>query len=142
MARPIVLIPHLFRLANVIKFLKRTIHPPSSRHLDPFTELTRLDTIDLGSKVPGHAQQGILGGVDVAGSSEPQILAPSSTPRFVASTSEPWISALSSKPWILAPSMDSKPTAKFPLSRLLSFLHPPSRVLSLPNPFSLLNQRI
>ena len=49
--------------------------------------------------------------VDVVGTSEPQILAPSSAPRSVAPTS---------KPWILAPSMDSKPTANFPLLRLLS----------------------
>jgi len=63
---------------------------------------------DLGSEVPSHAQQGILGGVDVAGtsephiilapSSEPHILAPSSISRSVAPTSEPWISASSSEP--------------------------------------------
>jgi len=75
------------------------------------SEVTRLGATDLGSEVPGHAQQAILGGVDVAGTSEPQILAPSSAPRSVAPTS---------KPWILAPSMDSKPMAKFPLPRLLS----------------------
>ena len=57
------------------------------------SEVTRLGATDLGSEVPGHAQQAILGGVDVAGTSEP---------------------------WILAPSMDSKPTAKIPLPRLLS----------------------
>ena len=32
MARPIVLIPYLFRLAGVIKF--RTMHPSLVRHLD------------------------------------------------------------------------------------------------------------
>jgi len=58
------------------------------------SEVTRLGATDLGSEVPGHAQQAILGGVDVAGTSEPWILAP--------------------------PSMDSKPMAKFPLPRLLS----------------------
>jgi len=84
------------------------------------SEVTRLGATDLGSEVPGRAQQAILGGVDVAGTSEPQILAPSSAPRSVAPTLEPWISSLSSEPWILAPSMDSKPTAKFPLLRLLS----------------------
>ena len=79
------------------------------------TEVTRLGTTDLGFEVPGRAQQGILSGVDVAGTSEPQILAqisaPDSAPRSMAPTSEPWISAPSSEPWILAPSMDSKPTA-------------------------------
>ena len=35
MARPIVLIPHLFRLADAINF-KKDYSPPSSRHLDPF----------------------------------------------------------------------------------------------------------
>ena len=84
------------------------------------SEVTRLGATDLGFEVPGHAQQAILGGVDVAGTLEPQILAPSSAPRSVAPTLEPWISAVSSEPWILAPSMDSKPTAKFPLLRLLS----------------------
>ena len=71
------------------------------------SEVTCLGTIDLGSEVPGHSQQRILGGVDVTGTSEPQILAPSSAPRSVAPTLEPWISALSSEPWILTPSMDS-----------------------------------
>ena len=88
------------------------------------SEVTRLGAIDLGSEVSGCAQQGILFGVDVTG------------------TSEPRISALSSEPWIFAPSMDSKPTAKFPLLRLLSFLPPPSWFLPLPNPPNLLNRRI
>jgi hypothetical protein len=35
LARPIVLISYLFRLADAIKFLERTIHPPLVRHLDP-----------------------------------------------------------------------------------------------------------
>ena len=34
MARPIVLISHLFRLADTIKF-RNDYSPPSSRHLDP-----------------------------------------------------------------------------------------------------------
>ena len=34
MARPIVLIPYLFRLAGTIKF-RNDYSPPSSRHLDP-----------------------------------------------------------------------------------------------------------
>ena len=50
------------------------------------SEVTRLGATDLGFEVPGRAQQAILGGVDVAGTSEPWILAP--------------------------PSMDSKPMAK------------------------------
>ena len=36
MARPIVLIPHLFRLADAINF-RKDYSPPSSRHLDPFS---------------------------------------------------------------------------------------------------------
>ena len=102
------------------------------------SEVTRLGATDLGSEVPGHAQQAILGGVDVAGTLEPQILAPSSAPRSASATSEQWISAPRSEPWILAPSMDSKPTAKFPLSRLLSFLPPLSLrfFLSLTRPIS------
>ena len=90
------------------------------------SEVTCLGTIDLGSEVPGHSQQRILGGVDVTGTSEPQILALSSALRSVAPTSKPWISASSLEPWILALSMDSKPTAKIPLPRLLSFLPPSS----------------
>ena len=35
MARPLVLISHLFRLANVFIFLERSIHPPLVRDLDP-----------------------------------------------------------------------------------------------------------
>jgi len=35
------------------------------------SEITRLGAIDLSSDVPARAQQGILGGVDVAGTSEP-----------------------------------------------------------------------
>ena len=97
------------------------------------SEVIRLGAIDLGFEVPSRAQQAILGSVDVADTSEPQILAPSSAPRSVVPSSEPWI---------LAPSMDSKPTAKFSLPRLLSFLTPPSRVLPLPNPANLLNRRI
>ena len=47
-------------------------------------EVTRLGATDLGSEVPGRAQQGILGGVVVASTSTPEYMAPSSTP-----TSEP-----------------------------------------------------
>ena len=75
------------------------------------SKVTRLGVTDLSSEVPGRAQQGILGGVYVTDTSEPQILAPSLAPRSVAPTLEPWISAPSSEPWILASSMDSKPTA-------------------------------
>ena len=35
------------------------------------SEVTRLGATDLGSEVPGHAQQDILGDVDVTGTSEP-----------------------------------------------------------------------
>ena len=96
-------------------------------------EVTRLGATDLGSEVPGRAQQGSLGGVDVAGTSAPEYMAPSSALQILAPTLAPCI---------LAPSMDSKPTAKFPLLRLLSFLPPTSRVLPLPNPSNLLNRRI
>ena len=41
-------------------------------------EVTCLGAINLGSKVPGCAQQGILGGVDVAGTSASEYMAPSS----------------------------------------------------------------
>ena len=44
------------------------------------SEVTRLGVTDLGSEVLGRAQQGILGGVNVAGTLEPQILTPSSEP--------------------------------------------------------------
>ena len=54
--------------------------------MSPGAEVTHLGTTDLGSEVPGRAQQGILGDVDVAGTSEPQILALSSAPRSVAPT--------------------------------------------------------
>ena len=97
------------------------------------SEITRLGAIDLSSDVPARAQQGILGGVDVAGTSVLEYMVPRPAPRFVAS---------SSAPCILAPSMHSKPTTKFPLPRLLSFLPPPSRFLPLPNPPNLLNRRI
>ena len=40
-------------------------------------KVTRLGATDLGSEVPGRAQQGILGGVDVAGTSAPEYMAPS-----------------------------------------------------------------
>ena len=36
MARPIVLIPHLYRLADAINFRKDYSPPPLVRHLDPF----------------------------------------------------------------------------------------------------------
>ena len=60
-------------------------------------EVTRLGATDLGFKVPGRAQQGILGGVDVTGTSTQEYMAPSSAPQILAPTS---------KPYILAPSMD------------------------------------
>ena len=44
-------------------------------------DVTRFGATDLGSDVSSRAQQGILGGVDVAGTSAPQILAPTSTPE-------------------------------------------------------------
>ena len=38
MARPIVLIPHLFRLADAINF-RKDYSPPSSHHLDPTSDI-------------------------------------------------------------------------------------------------------
>ena len=40
MSRPIILIPHLFRLAGVIKFRKDYSPPPLVRHLDPTVEVS------------------------------------------------------------------------------------------------------
>ena len=54
-------------------------------------EVTRLGATDLGSEVPGRAQQGILGGVDVVGTSVPEYMAPSSAPQILAPTSVPCI---------------------------------------------------
>jgi len=84
------------------------------------SEITHLGATNLGFEVLGHAQQRILGGTDMAGTSEPQILVPTSEPRSVAPTSEPWI---------LAPSLDSETTTNF--FCLSSFVPPPSRVLAL-----------
>ena len=94
-------------------------------------EVTRVGATDLGSEVPGRAQQSILGSVDVAGTSAPEYMSPRLAPQILAPTSEPCILALS---------MDSKPTAKIPLPRLLSFLPPPSQFLPLPNLPNLLNR--
>jgi len=63
-------------------------------------EVTRLGAMS------GRAQQTILRGVHVIGTSAPQILAPISAPC------------------ILAPSIDLKSETKFLLLTLLSFLHP------------------
>ena len=95
--------------------------------------LARLHASDVGAKicgaeVPCRAQQGIKGGVHVAGTSAPEHMAPSSAPQILAS---------SSVPCILAPSMHSKPEAKFPLPTLLSFLPPRlGFFLSLTHPIS------
>ena len=91
-------------------------------------EVTCLGATDLGSEVPGRAQQGILGDVDVAGTS---------VPEYMASSSAPQILAPSSAPCILAPSINLKSETKLPLPTLLSFLHPPlGFFLSLPRPIS------
>ena len=52
-------------------------------------EVTRLGATDLGSDVPGRAQHGILGGVDVAGTLVSEYMAPSSAPQILTPTSEP-----------------------------------------------------
>ena len=62
--------------------------------MSPGAEVTRLGATDLGSEVPGRAQQGILGGVHMAGTSAPEFMAPSSAPQILAPTSEPCILAL------------------------------------------------
>ena len=110
---------HLFFL-QFDHFLRKFTFGPLrdlNSSLDHGAEVKRLGATDLGCEVPGRAQQGILGGVDVVGTSVPEYMAPSSAPQILAPTSAPCI---------LAPSTDSKPTAKFPLPRLLSFLPPPS----------------
>jgi len=71
------------------------------------SEVAHLDAINLSSEVSDYAQQGILSGTDVAGTSEPHILAPTLEPRSVAPTSEPWI---------LTPSLDSDSQTKFTVS--------------------------
>ena len=108
-------------------------------------EVTRLGATDLGSEVPGRAQQGSLGGVDMAGTSALEYMAPSSALQILTPSSAPQILAPTSAPlapYILAPSMNLKHAAKFLLPRLLLFLPPPSRFLPLPNPSNLLNRRI
>jgi hypothetical protein len=58
LARSIVLSPHLFRLAGMIKFLVRTIHPPIVRHLDPSiggpTTILAAVTVALLPRWPSH----------------------------------------------------------------------------------------
>ena len=53
-------------------------------------EVTRLDATDIDFEMPDRTQQGILGGIDVIGTSTPEYMAPSSVLE------------------ILAPSMDSE----------------------------------
>ena len=48
------------------------------------TEVTRLSATDFGSEVPGRAQQGFLGGVDVTGTSAPEYMTSSSAPQILA----------------------------------------------------------
>ena len=79
---------------------------PGVGTMSPGVKVTRFGATDLDAEVPGRAQQAILGGVHVAGTSAPQIWAPSSASC------------------ILAPSIDLKSETKFPLPTLLSFLHP------------------
>jgi len=57
--------------------------------MSPGAEVTRLGATDLGSEVPGCAQQSILGGIDMAGTPTPEYMAPSLAPQILASTSEP-----------------------------------------------------
>ena len=52
--------------------------------MSPGAEVTRLSATDLGAEVPGRALQQILGGVDVAGTSAPEYMAPSSAPCILA----------------------------------------------------------
>ena len=48
--------------------------------MSPGAEVTRLGATDLGAKVPGRALQGILGGVDVTGTSTSEHMTSSSAP--------------------------------------------------------------
>ena len=52
--------------------------------MSPDAEVTRLGATDLGSEMPGRAQQRILGGVNVTGTSTPEYMMPSSTPQILA----------------------------------------------------------
>ena len=52
-------------------------------------EVTCLGATDLCSEVSDRAQQDILGGVDVAGTSTPEYMALSSVPQILTLTSEP-----------------------------------------------------
>ena len=57
--------------------------------MSPGAEVTCLDATDLGSEVPGRAQQDILGGVDVTGTLTPEYMTLSSEPHILTPTSEP-----------------------------------------------------
>jgi hypothetical protein len=80
------------------------------------SKITHLGATNLGFEVLGHAQQGILGGTDMAGTSERADLGA----KICGSD----LGAM-----ILAPSLDSETTTKFYC--LSSFVPPPSRVLAL-----------
>jgi hypothetical protein len=71
----------LFSLLKKITFdpwRRKLIFGPWGRRQNSWLRVTHLSAADLGSEVPGRAQQGIRGGADVAGISEPRIL----TPRY------------------------------------------------------------
>ena len=59
-------------------------------------EVTRLGATNLGSEVPGRAQQGSLGGVDVVRTSASKYLVPRSAPQILATSSAPSTLARSS----------------------------------------------
>ena len=63
--------------------------------MSPGAEVTRLGATDLGSEMPDCAQQGILDGVDVAGTSALEYMAPSSVPQILTPSSTPCILTLS-----------------------------------------------
>ena len=90
-------------------------------------DVIRLGATDLGSEVSDRAQQGILGGIHVAGTSAPEHMAPSSAPHILAPTSAPCV---------LAPSMDSSlwPPQLSLSPSLALYLSPPSHRRHRPGP--------
>ena len=66
-----------------LRDLNSSLDPGGRRH-EPSTEVTRLGATDLSAEVSGRAQQDILGGVHIAGTSAPEYMAPSSAPCILA----------------------------------------------------------
>ena len=89
----------------------------------------RIHSSEIGAEIHGSELGAEICGFEVPATSTPPR-------RLYCARSD------TSEPHTLSPSKDSKPTARSPLPRLLSFLPPSSRVLPLLNPSNLLNRRI